>query len=73
MEGKHPSWRGYPKAMKPVDSIKQPRNEQWQMASDHRERAERAAHILRIIASANRPPERPIADDNRGTLLDTYG
>jgi hypothetical protein len=59
--------------MKPVDSIKQLWKEQWPMASDHREHAERAAHILRIMVSASRPPERQIPDENRGTLLDTYG
>jgi hypothetical protein len=59
--------------MKPVDSIKQPWREQWPMASDHREHAERAACILRIMVSVNRPPERPIPDENRGILLDVYG
>ncbi len=59
--------------MKPVDSIKQPWKGQWPMASDHREHAERAAHILRIMVSVNRPSERPIPDESRGTLLNIYG
>jgi len=58
--------------MNSVDGIKQIYDAQWQMSSDHRECAERAAYILRVLSSANRPPGRPIADENRGTLLDTY-
>jgi hypothetical protein len=59
--------------MKPVDSIKQPWREQWPTASDQREHAERAAYVLRIMVSVNRPPEHPVPDENRGTLLDIYG
>jgi len=58
--------------MNSVAGIKQIYGAQWQM-TDHRECAERAAYILRVLCSTNRPPERPIADDYRGTLLDTYG
>jgi hypothetical protein len=43
------------------------------MASDHQERAERAAYILRIMLSMRRSQDRPIQDEHRGILLDTYG
>jgi len=72
-EGKLLNAEGIQKSMKPVACIKQICEEQWPTASDHREYAERAARILRIMVSANRPPERSIPDGNRGALLDTYG
>ncbi len=59
--------------MNPVTDIKQIYDMQWQMTSDHRECAERATDILRVMAFTNRRPEHPIADENRGTLLDIYG
>jgi hypothetical protein len=59
--------------MKPVDSIKQTWNRQWPTASDHQERAERVAYILRIMLSMRRSQDRPIQDEPRGTLLNTYG
>jgi hypothetical protein len=43
------------------------------MASDHQEHAERAAHILRILISMRRSQDRPIQDEHRGILLNTYG
>ena len=59
--------------MKPVDSIKQTWNRQWPTASDHQERAERAAYILRIMLSMRRSQDRPIQDEYRGILLNAYG
>jgi hypothetical protein len=59
--------------MKPVDSIKQTWNRQWPTASDHQEHAERAAYILRILISMRRSQARPIQDEYRGILLNTYG
>jgi hypothetical protein len=59
--------------MKPLDGIKQTWNRQWPTASDHQERAERAAYILRIMLSMRRSQDRPIKDEYRGILLNTYG
>jgi hypothetical protein len=59
--------------MKPVDAIKQTWNRQWPTASDHREHAERAAHILRILISMRRSQDRLIQDERRGILVNTYG
>jgi len=59
--------------MNPVAGIKQIDDMHWQMSSDHRESAEKATDILRVMALMNRPPERPAVDENRGTLLDIYG
>ena len=59
--------------MKPVNAINQTWNRQWPTASDHQERAERAAYILRIMLSMRRSQDRPIQDENRGVLLNTYG
>jgi len=59
--------------MKPVDSIKHTWNRQWPTASDHQEHAERAAYILRILISMRRSQARPIQDEHRGILLNTYG
>jgi hypothetical protein len=61
------------KAMKPVAGISQIRDKQWPTASEHREFAEKAAHILRILATTSQPPDRSMQEDDRGTLLDTYG
>jgi hypothetical protein len=59
--------------MKPVNAINQTWNRQWPLASDHQERAERAAYILRIMLSMRRCQDRPIQDEHRGILLNTYG
>jgi hypothetical protein len=59
--------------MKPVDAINQTWSRQWPTASDHREQAERAAHILRILISMRRSQDRPIQDERRGILVNTYG
>ena len=59
--------------MKPVNAINQIWNRQWPTASDHQERAERAAYILRIMLSMRRSQDRPIQNENRGILLNTYG
>jgi len=60
-------------AIEPVASIKQIPDRQWPTASDHQERAERAAYILRILLSMRRSQDRPIQDEHRGILLNTYG
>ena len=59
--------------MKPVNAINQTWYRQWQPASDPQEHAERAAHILRILISMRRSQDRPIQDEHRGILLNTYG
>lgn len=60
-------------AMTAVSGIKQTQDQQWQTASDHQESAERAAHILRILIMNRHHQDRPIRDEHRGVLLDTYG
>ena len=59
--------------MKPVEGIKNLWKDQWRQATDQRERAARIDDIRRIMASSNRPPLRPLRDESRGSLLDTYG
>jgi hypothetical protein len=60
-------------AMKPLAGITQIQDKQWPAASDHQESAERAAHIRRILALTRHRQDRPIRDEHRGALLDTYG
>ena len=60
-------------AMTAVTGIRQTQDKQWPMASDHQESAERAAHILRILVMKQHRQDRPIRDEHRGVLLDTYG
>jgi len=59
--------------MTAVSGIKQTQDNQWPRASDHQESAERAAHILRILIMKRHHQDRPIRDEHRGVLLDTYG
>lgn len=60
-------------AMTAVTGIKQTQDKQWPTASDHQESAEKAAHILRILIMKRHCQDRPIRDEHRGVLLDTYG
>ncbi len=56
-----------------VTGIKQTQDKQWPRASDHQESAERAAHYLRILTMKRHCQDRPIRDEHRGGLLDTFG
>ena len=56
-----------------VTGIKQTQGKQWLTASDHQESAERAAHVLRILIMKRHHQDRPIRDEHRGVLLDTFG
>jgi hypothetical protein len=60
-------------ALKAVAGIKETQDRRWRTASDHQESAERAAHILRILVAMRQQQDRPIRDEHRGILLDTYG
>lgn len=56
-----------------VTGIKRTQDNQWQRAFDHQESAERTSHILRILSMKRNCQDRPIRDEHRGGLLDTYG
>ena len=56
-----------------VTGIRQTQDKQWPRASDHQESAERASHILRLLIMKRHHQDRPIRDEHRGVLLDTYG
>jgi hypothetical protein len=60
-------------AMTAVTGIKQTQDKQWPASSDYQEGAERATHNLRILIIKRHCQDRPIRDEHRGALLDTYG
>jgi hypothetical protein len=72
-ESNQSALKGFPMALIAVAGIKETPDKQWRKSSDHQESAERAAHILRILVTMRQQQDRPIRDERRGILLDTYG